>query len=85
MTGVVAVGETPEKKQNVAKLPGSKFMAEKRATDSMVEDTMSSSLSAGGNTDSQGVKPKPKLKGEVFEKCAAVSLFHRLNSSSPNG
>ncbi|XP_038146118.1 nibrin [Cyprinodon tularosa] len=63
VTGVVAVGETPEKKQNVAKLPGSKFMAEKRATDSMVEDTMSSSLSAGGNTDSQGVKPKPKLKG----------------------
>uniref|UniRef100_A0A3Q2QWD4 Nibrin n=1 Tax=Fundulus heteroclitus TaxID=8078 RepID=A0A3Q2QWD4_FUNHE len=47
VTGVAAVGETPEK----------------TTTESFVEDTVSSSLSAADNTGSQRRKPDPKLKG----------------------
>ncbi|MED6263248.1 hypothetical protein CHARACLAT_002553 [Characodon lateralis] len=64
VTGVAAVGETPEKKQNrnAAGLPGSKPITEKTATESIVEDTMSSSLSAADSTDPRRRKPDPSLK-----------------------
>ncbi|MEQ2214986.1 hypothetical protein XENOCAPTIV_025251, partial [Xenoophorus captivus] len=67
VTGVAAVGETPEKKQNrnAAGLPGSKPVTEKTTTESIVEDTMSSSLSAANSTDPRRRKPDPSLKGGI--------------------
>ncbi|KAM4735204.1 LOW QUALITY PROTEIN: nibrin [Anableps anableps] len=68
VSGVAAVGETPEKKlnQNAATLPGSKLTVRKTTAESIMEDTMSSSLSAADNTDSQRRKPDPRLKVSGF-------------------
>lgn len=62
VTGVMAVGETPEKKQNqnASQLRGSKLVAQKTATQCVVADTMSSSFNTVENTDSQR---KTKLTG----------------------
>lgn len=58
----MAVGETPEKKQNqnASQLRGSKLVAQKTATQCVVADTMSSSFNTVENTDSQR---KTKLTG----------------------
>ncbi|XP_054903415.1 nibrin [Poeciliopsis prolifica] len=65
VTGLAAVGETPEEKQNqkAAQLPGSKPAAQKSTRELIVEETMSSSFSAADNTDSQRRKPDHKPKG----------------------
>lgn len=67
VTGVTAVGETPEKKrnQNGSQLRGSKPVAQKTTTQCIVADTMSSSFNAVENTDSQRKKPesKPAVSG----------------------
>lgn len=60
VTGVTAVGETPEKKQN----HGSKFTAQTTATQCIVADTMSSSLNTAENTNLQRNKPESKVTGE---------------------
>ncbi|XP_054477410.1 nibrin [Anoplopoma fimbria] len=59
-TGVMAVGETPERKQNQnsSQLRGSRPVAKKTTTQSIVADTMSSSFNTVGNTDSQRKKPE---------------------------
>ncbi|XP_037641123.1 nibrin isoform X1 [Sebastes umbrosus] len=66
-TGVTAVGETPEKKQNQnsSQLRGSKPVAQKTTTQCIVADTMSSSFNTVENTDSQRKKPesKPAVSG----------------------
>nr|XP_019949080.1 PREDICTED: nibrin isoform X1 [Paralichthys olivaceus] len=54
VTGVTAVGETPEKKHD-----GSKVIAERMSTPSIVAETMSSSY----NTNSQRKKPESRLTG----------------------
>ncbi|XP_037532886.1 nibrin [Nematolebias whitei] len=61
-TGLVAVGETPEKKQNqdTAQFSGSRLTAH---TTSVVADTVSSSLNAADNRDSQRNKPDSKVSG----------------------
>lgn len=78
--GTAVVGETPEKKQNQneIKLPGSKLTEQKTASELVVEDTMSSSVSAAHNTDSQRTKSDPKLKGDIM-KDLQLFLFRRLD------
>ncbi|KAM9353959.1 nibrin [Symphorus nematophorus] len=63
VTGVTAVGETPEKKQNqnAGQLHGSKPAAQKMATQCVVADTVSSSFNTVENTDAQRKKPDSKL------------------------
>lgn len=76
MTGVMAVGETPEKKQNqnTSQLHGSmEVVAQKTATQCVVADTMSSSFNAVENTNSQRKKPVSKLTGT----CMIESGIHR--------
>ncbi|XP_033496569.2 nibrin isoform X1 [Epinephelus lanceolatus] len=67
VTGVVAVGETPEKKQNQSgsQLRGSKPEAQKMPTQCVVADTVSSSFNATKNADSPWKKPetKPTVSG----------------------
>ena len=58
VTGVTAVGETPEKKQD-----GSKVMAERTSAPSIVAETMSSSYNTAQNTNSQRKKPESKPTG----------------------
>ncbi|XP_035528315.1 nibrin isoform X1 [Morone saxatilis] len=62
VTGVTAVGETPEKKQT-SQLRGSKPEAQKTATQCFVADTMRSSFNTVENTDSQRRKPESKMTG----------------------
>ncbi|KAI3361039.1 hypothetical protein L3Q82_013236 [Scortum barcoo] len=59
VTGVTAVGETPEKKQT-SQLCGSRPAGQWSATRRIVADTMSSSFSTVENTDSQRKKPESK-------------------------
>ncbi|KAM4581525.1 nibrin isoform 2-T2 [Odontesthes bonariensis] len=63
VTGVVAVGETPEKKltQNTSQSHRSKFTAQTKTSQFLVADTMSSSLDAANNRDSQRKKPDSKV------------------------
>ncbi|TNN75725.1 Nibrin [Liparis tanakae] len=58
-TGLMAVGETPERKrnQNRSQLLGSKHVAMETTTQYIVADTMSSSFNTVENTDSQRKKP----------------------------
>ncbi|XP_034409989.1 nibrin [Cyclopterus lumpus] len=62
-TGVMAVGETPERKQNQnsSQLLGSRPVAKETTTKYIVADTMSSSFNTVENTDSQ--KKKPTVSG----------------------
>lgn len=71
----MAVGETPEKKQNqdASQLRGSKLVAQKTATQCVVADTMSSSFNTVENTDSQRKKPESKLTGT----CMTELRIHR--------
>lgn len=66
-TGLVAVGETPEKKlnQNTAPFSGSGLTAH---TTTVVADTVSSSLNAADNRDSQRKKPDSKVSGNFMNK-----------------
>ncbi|XP_070768184.1 nibrin [Enoplosus armatus] len=61
VTGVTAVGETPERKRNASKLRGSKPVAQETASQCVVADTMSSSFNTVKSTDSQRKKPESKL------------------------
>ncbi|KAG7216560.1 hypothetical protein INR49_021649, partial [Caranx melampygus] len=63
VTGLTAVGETPEKKQNgnTGFHHGSKVMAGKTSTQFIVADTMSSALNSVHSTDSHWKKPESKL------------------------
>ncbi|XP_059194334.1 nibrin isoform X2 [Centropristis striata] len=63
VTGMTAVGETPEKKQNqtASQLRGFKPAAQK--IECVVSDTMKSSFNTVENTDSQRKKPESKLTG----------------------
>ncbi|XP_056237027.1 nibrin [Seriola aureovittata] len=63
VTGFTLVGETPEKKQigNKSQHRGSKVTAEKRSTQCIVADTMSSSFNTANSTNSQRKKPESKL------------------------
>ncbi|XP_060937482.1 nibrin [Limanda limanda] len=55
VTGLTAVGETPEKKHD-----GSKVHAERKSAPRIVAETMSSSYNTVDNTDSQRKKPESK-------------------------
>lgn len=65
VTGVTAVGETPEKKQNqnAGRHHGPKLAAQQTDTLRDVADTMRASCSTVQNTDSQRKKPEPKPSG----------------------
>lgn len=62
ITGVMAVGETPEKKQN-QNTSQLELITHRTATHCVVADTMSSSFNAVENTNSQRKKPDSKLTG----------------------
>ncbi|MEQ2170625.1 hypothetical protein GOODEAATRI_002238, partial [Goodea atripinnis] len=85
VTGVAAVGETPEKKQNrnAAGLPGSKPVTEKTTTESIVEDTMSSSLSAADSTDPRRRKPDPSLKGGITKEDESSAVMSAPKRPAP--
>lgn len=70
VTGVTAVGETPEKKQNqnASRHHGPKLAAQKMDTQRDVADTMRASCSTVQNTDSQRKKPEPKPSGSCMIK-----------------
>ncbi len=64
----MAVGETPEKKQNqnTGQLHGSRLVAQKTATQHVVADSIRSSINTVENTDSQRKKPESKLTGSCM-------------------
>ncbi|XP_071325848.1 nibrin [Trachinotus anak] len=63
VTGLTAVGETPEKKQkeNTSQHQGSKVIAERGSAQCIVADTMNSSFNAVDSTESLRKKPESKL------------------------
>ncbi|XP_041798126.1 nibrin [Chelmon rostratus] len=63
VTGVTAVGETPEKRQNqeACQLRGSKPIAQKAADECVMADTASVLFNTAENKDSQRKKPESKL------------------------
>jgi len=65
---VVAVGETPEKKlkQNTSQPHRSELTAQTKSSQFLVADTMSSSLDAANNRDSQRKKPDSKVTGNYM-------------------
>ncbi|XP_060905408.1 nibrin [Labrus mixtus] len=65
VTEVTAVGETPEKKQS-SQFGGSKPEAQKKTSQCVVDDTMSSSFNTFEKTDSERKRPesKPTVSGE---------------------
>lgn len=67
VTGLTAVGETPEKKQT-SQLRGSKPAEQKTATQCIVADTMSSSFNTVENTNSQRKKPESKPTGSCMNE-----------------
>lgn len=66
VTGVTAVGETPQRKQNynTSQCRGSKLKAQTTASQCIVSDTLSQSLNAVENTNLQRNKPESTLTGE---------------------
>ncbi|XP_026228135.1 nibrin isoform X2 [Anabas testudineus] len=83
VTGVTAVGETPEKKQNrtnTSQHLGSKFTAQTTATGGVVADTMSSLLNTVENTNSQRNIPESKLTGDGSSAIWSQPSTHTTNS-----
>lgn len=82
VTGVTAVGETPEKKQNHSSNHpgGSRVVPESMSAQCVVADTMSSSLNAVDNTNSQRKKPESKLTAE-----GSSGIRSQPSSSRTNG
>ncbi|XP_061572820.1 nibrin [Cololabis saira] len=65
MTGVMAVGETPDKKQtHSSQIQGPRRAAQTPTTQCMVPDTINSSFNASENKDSQKKKLDSKVAGE---------------------
>lgn len=81
-TGLVAVGETPEKKlnQDTSQFSGSRLTAH---TTTVVADTVRSSLNAADNRDSQRNKPDSKVSGN-FNNKIKDDHFHRFKLFSPS-
>ncbi|XP_054638188.1 nibrin [Dunckerocampus dactyliophorus] len=65
MTGIKAVGETPEKKHNgtASHFDGSKATTQTITTKCIVTDSLSSSFSLTENTHTQGKKPESRVTG----------------------
>ncbi|KAM9852392.1 nibrin [Aulostomus maculatus] len=75
VTGVTAVGETPEKKQNynASQLCRAEASAERMSSQFIVADTIRSSFSAAENKDSQRKEPASKPTGGVNNGVGAQS------------
>ncbi|XP_044065318.1 nibrin isoform X2 [Siniperca chuatsi] len=84
VTGVTAVGETPEKKQNqnAGQLCGSKPVAKKTATQCIVADTMRSLFNTVENTDSQRKKPESKPTGAGSSGIRSQTSLPRTNGGT---
>lgn len=84
VTGLIAVGETPEKKQNEngCQLRGSKPVAQKTATQCIVADTMRSSFNTVENTDSQRKKPESKV---TVSGVGSSGMRYQPSPSKTNG
>lgn len=84
VSGVMAVGETPEKKQNKnsCQLSGSKPIAQKTATHCVVPDTMRSSLNTVENTESQRKKSESK---STVSGAGSSGIRYQPSPSRTNG
>ncbi|KAM6995096.1 nibrin [Tautogolabrus adspersus] len=80
VTGVTAVGETPEKKQS-SQFGGSKPEAQKKTSQCVVDDTMSSSFNTFEKTDSERKRPesKPTVSGASSGGVLSQPSFPRTN------
>ncbi|XP_070691325.1 nibrin isoform X2 [Pempheris klunzingeri] len=79
VTGVTAVGETPDKRQG-SELRRSKPEAQRTSTHCIVADTMSSSFNNVENTDSLWKKPESKPAGAGSSGFRSQSSLPRTNS-----
>ncbi|XP_071385351.1 nibrin [Centroberyx affinis] len=84
VTGVMAVGETPEKRQNrnTSQLGQSRSSAQEMGTTSVVADTMSSSLTTGEKTGLQRKKPESKLQGGRNDDARSQPSFPKASGGT---
>ncbi|XP_075965409.1 nibrin [Anarhichas minor] len=83
-TGVMAVGETPERQlnQTSSRLRGSRPDAKKTTTQCVVPDTMSLSFNTVENTDSQTMKSKPTGSGAGSSGIRSQPALPRTNDGT---
>lgn len=87
VTGAIAVGETPERKQNsnANQLHGYKPADQKKAGQCVAADTVSSLFNTVDNTDAQKKKPGCNLIGRsstIGTECNYIFSFRLLYSCS---